>query len=116
MNTGDGANGGYRQTRLVSSKGDTLYVKAYYWGLTNDKQLSTVADTDEPIGWGNQRRADIVVGLDPFLYRFAQDTLTLYARAPLPHFPIRAPSVVVQYREVTNPEYMTLFHQLSKTP
>jgi hypothetical protein len=100
----------------VSSQGDTLYVKAYNWGLTGDKQLSTIADTDEPIGWTDQRRADIVVGLDPFLYRFAQDTLTLYARSPLPRFAIRAPSVVVQYRVLDNRKFMTLYPQLSKTP
>jgi len=116
MNHGDGANGDFRQTRLVSSKGDTLYVKAYTWGVTGDQQLSTIADSDAPIGWDDQQRADIVAGLEPFLYRFALDTLTLYARAPLPRFAIRAPSVVVQYRQVDNPQFMTLFPHLSKTP
>ncbi|AIZ65391.1 hypothetical protein PK28_17105 (plasmid) [Hymenobacter sp. DG25B] len=111
---GDGANGVYQEVPLVSSAGDTLYVKSYNWGLTGDHQLSTISDTNVPIGWDDQQRQDIVKGLDPFLYRFAHDTLTVYTRAPLPDFNIRCPSIVVRYQLVDNPQYMSLYEQVGK--
>ncbi|MBG8556141.1 hypothetical protein [Hymenobacter guriensis] len=111
---GDGANGVYQGVPLVSSAGDTLYIKAYNWGLTGDHQISTISDTNVPIGWDDQQRPEMVKGLDPFLYRFAHDTLTVYTRAPLPAFAIHCPSIVVQYQLVKNHQYMGLYEQLSK--
>ncbi|MBF9238081.1 hypothetical protein I2I05_11810 [Hymenobacter sp. BT683] len=113
--TGDGAGGEYRSTALVSSTGDTAYVKSYRWGLTGDKQLSTIAGTDEPIGLADRGKPGLVEGLDPFQYRLAHDTLTLYARAPLPAFALRCPSLVVEYRLVDNAQYMALYEPLGNS-
>jgi len=112
---GDDAGGDYRGVALLSSTGDALYVKSYRWGLTGDKQLSTVADTNAPIAFEDRGKPGIIEGLDPFQYRFAHDTLTLYARAPLPAFAIRCPSIVVQYRLVDNPSYMALYEPLGNS-
>lgn len=109
---GDGANGDYHGVALVSSKGDTVFVKSYNWGLTGDSQISTVADNDRPIGWDDQSQPGIVKGLDPFQYHFTHDTLTLYAHSPLPAFAIRCSSIVVQYQLVDNSRYMPFYEPL----
>ena len=112
---GDGAGGDYRRSALVSSKGDMLYVKSYRWGMTGDKQLSTVSDTDIPLGWDDRGKPGIVEGLDPFQYHFAHDTLTLCSRSPLPAFAINCPSILVQYRVVDNSRYMALYEPLGNS-
>ena len=50
----------------------------------------------------------VVEGLEPFLYRFAHDTLTLYSRSPLSSFPVQSSSLIVRYELVDNPRYMAL--------
>ncbi|NVO33117.1 hypothetical protein [Hymenobacter lapidiphilus] len=112
---GDGANGVYSSAALVSSKGDTVFVKSYNWGITSDSQISIVADNNRPIGWDDQGQPGMVKGLDPFQYRFAHDTLTLYTRSPLPPFAIRCPSIVVQYQLVDNSRYMPFYEPLGNS-
>jgi hypothetical protein len=101
----------YRCAKLVSSKQEAFYIKTYNWGINGDNQLSTLADNDVPIGFEDKGEPTIVAGLEPFIYRFAQDTLTLYSRSPLPFFPLHCSSITVRYELVDNPRYMDL-HQL----
>jgi len=108
--------GDYRCAKLVSSKKETLYVKTYNWGVNGDSQLSTLAGNDTPIGFEDKGKPMIVEGLEPFIYRFAQDTLTLYSRSPLPAFPLHCSSIAVRYEVVDNARYMDLHLLLRHKP
>lgn len=62
---------------LESSKKEKIYVNTLNWGVTDDHQISAISlDADKV-----RDRSDTigsVKGLDPFVYRFKDDTLTLY--------------------------------------
>lgn len=110
-NLGDGE---YRCATLVSSSQERFYVKTYSWGLTGDRQLSTLSRENTPLGFEDQGNPMVVEGLEPFLYRFANDTLTLYSRSALPSFPLHGSSIIVRYELVDNARYMDL--QLLTSP
>ncbi|MDB5267289.1 MAG: hypothetical protein JWP58_329 [Hymenobacter sp.] len=96
-------------TKIVSSKGEALYVKSYNWGITGDKQISTISDNDDPLEFGEKNEPHIVKGLDPFIYRFEHDTLIIYSRIAVNPFSVHCPSIVIQYKIVDNPDYMDLY-------
>ena len=108
--------GDHRCAKLVSSKGDALYVKTYNWGITGDGQLSTLAGDAAPIGFADRGNAGVVNGLEPFLYRFEQDTLTLYSRSHLPPFSLPGSSITVRYQVVDNPDHMNLRRLADHSP
>jgi hypothetical protein len=78
-------------------------VKTYNWGVNNTSQLSTLASDETPIRFEDKGNSTVVEGLEPFIYRFAQDTLTLYSRSPLPSFPLHCSSIAVRYEVVDDP-------------
>ena len=98
----------YQVSKLVSSKGDALYVKSYNWGVTGDKQISTISDNGDPLNFEEKDEPRVVKGLDPFIYRFEHDTLTIYSRTAINRFLVHCPSIVIQYKHVDNPDYMDL--------
>ena len=101
-------DGDYQCATLVSSSQERFYVKTYSWGLTGDRQLSTLSRDDTPIGFEDKGSPLVVEGLAPFIYRFANDTLTLYSPSPLPSFPLHGSSIIVRYELVDNACYMDL--------
>lgn len=61
---------------IVSSKGEKVYIKSINWGVTGDKQATIITSDIERM----KTRTDTTGAahiLDPFLYRFKNDTLTL---------------------------------------
>ncbi len=62
---------------LVSSKLEKVYINTLNWGLTDDNQLSAISSNVNKL----RRRSDTVgtlKGLEPFIYTFKGDTLSLY--------------------------------------
>lgn len=62
---------------LLSSKGEKIYIKTINWGATNDYQISIITTEKNKL----QKRADsigTVSGIEPFVYTFQNDSLTLY--------------------------------------
>lgn len=73
----DIAQGTFHSNKLVSSKGEKVFVNSINWGVSDDHQLSIISkdrlrlkDRKDTIG--------AVYGLDPFIYQFKHDTLTLF--------------------------------------
>jgi len=65
-----------RCKEIVSSKGEKVYIKSINWGVTDDKQATIITSDIEKM----KTRTDTTGAahiLDPFLYRFKNDTLTL---------------------------------------
>lgn len=70
-------NDGFNSNKLISSKGEKIYVNSINWGVTGDYQLSVISkdslrlkDRNDTIGTAQ--------GINPFIYEFKNDTLTLY--------------------------------------
>ncbi len=62
---------------LISNKGEKIYINTLNWGLTDDHQLSAISSDVNKI----RKRSDTVgtvKGLEPFIYTFKGDTLSLY--------------------------------------
>ena len=61
---------------IVSSKGEKVYVKSINWGVTGDYQATIITSKIERM----KTRTDTIGAvhiLEPFLYRFKNDTLSL---------------------------------------
>jgi hypothetical protein len=61
---------------IVSSKGEKVYVKSINWGMTGDHQVTIITHDIERMKIRTDT-AGAVHMLEPFLYRFKNDTLTL---------------------------------------
>ena len=67
----------FRSKRLMSSKGEKIYVNSINWGVTGDYQLSLISKDSLRLKNRNDTIGS-VSGLNPFKYQFQNDTLTLY--------------------------------------
>jgi hypothetical protein len=102
-------------SKLITSKGEALFVKSFNWGITGDKQISTISDNADPLDFGEKNEPYVVKGLDPFIYRFEHDTLVIYSRTVINPFSVHCPSIFIQYKLVDNPEYMGLYQLMGNS-
>lgn len=65
-----------RCKEIVSSKGEKVYIKSINWGVTDDKQATIITSDIERMKTRTDTTGAVHI-LDPFLYRFKNDTLTL---------------------------------------
>ena len=65
-----------RCKELVSSKGEKVYIKSINWGVTGDKQATIITSDIERMKTRTDTAGAVHI-LEPFLYRFKNDTLTL---------------------------------------
>lgn len=61
---------------IVSSKGEKVYIKSINWGVTGDYQATIITSDIERLKTRKDTIGTVHI-LDPFLYRFKNDTLTL---------------------------------------
>jgi hypothetical protein len=67
----------FNSQELTSSKGEKIYINSLNWGMTDDNQMSIV--TSDPKRLENRNdTVGVVYGLEPFIYRFENDTLKLF--------------------------------------
>jgi hypothetical protein len=70
-------NGTFNSEQLTSSKGEKIYINSLNWGVTDDYQMSIVSSVKNRL----KKRSDslgVISGLEPFVYTFKNDSLTLY--------------------------------------
>ena len=102
----------FRSKRLISSKGEKIYVNSINWGVTGDYQLSLISKDSLRL---NNRNDTIgsVPGLNPFIYQFKNDTLTLYFYK---HISYRLTddlnTIKVVYKVVSASEYTNLSEKM----
>jgi hypothetical protein len=98
----------YHNRKLVSKKGETIYVRSVNWGLTGDSQLSIITK-DSLADLSSENNRDIVKGLDPFLYSFHKDTLTLYFYNTVTYrIKEKFSTIKVSYKKIQGAEYNLL--------
>jgi hypothetical protein len=102
----------FRSKRLISSKGEKIFVNSINWGVTGDYQLSLISKDSLRL---NNRNDTIgsVSGLNPFIYQFKNDTLTLYFYK---HISYRLTddlnTIKVVYKVVSASEYTNLIEKM----
>jgi hypothetical protein len=93
---------------LKSSKGEIIYVCSINSGVTGDNQLTAISGT--PLSLEDFKKISPVRGLDPFVYSFSDDILTLYFRNKINYkIPFTFRSIIVKYYALNNAEFGQLF-------
>ncbi len=77
MGCASGLNDTFKSEVLTSSKGEKIYVNTLNWGVTDDHQITAIS-ADKDKARERSDTVDVVKGLDPFVYAFKNDTLSLY--------------------------------------
>lgn len=67
----------FQTKRLVSSKGEKIYINTLNWGMTDDYQYTIISKDSNRL---KERKDTIggISGLTPFIYRLKDDTLTVF--------------------------------------
>lgn len=70
-------NGTFHSNKLLSSKGEEIFINSINWGATDDYQLSIISKDSLRL---KERKNTVgaIDGLEPFIYHFKNDTLTLF--------------------------------------
>jgi hypothetical protein len=98
----------FNSKQLVSSKGEKIYINSINRGVTGDCQLSIISknphslkEIDDTVG--------VVEGLDPFIYSFNNDTLTLFFYDSV-HYKIKEKfkTIMVNYIVVSDSTYLLI--------
>lgn len=77
MGCASGLNDTFNSEVLASSDGEKIYVNTLNWGITDDHQITAISANKDKARERSDT-TDVVKGLEPFLYTFKDDTLSLY--------------------------------------
>jgi len=106
-------------TELISSKGERVYIISNNWGVTGDHQISTVTKNKDKLRDEILDTAGCIRGLNPFEYRFSNDTLTLYFRNKVRyHIKEQFETITIQYKIMGADYYRnrdTSFHSVPES-
>lgn len=100
--------GNFHSRVLISSTGEKIYVNSINWGVTDDYQLSVISRDSLRLKERNDSVGS-VQGLNPFIYQFNSDTLTLFFYKTINYkLKDRLKSITVIYKVVDESEYLEL--------
>lgn len=101
----------FRSRELISSKGEKLYINTLNWGMTGDKQYTVITKDRSRL----KERKDTIGGIDglsPFVYRFANDTLTIYYKRGFEVYVNEVfESIHLHYVSLDNRDFMDIVHK-----
>lgn len=104
----------FTSQKLLSSKGEPLFINSINWGVTDDRQLSSISKNEKKL----RERADsaeTVKGLDPFLYSFRNDSLNLFFDSEVSYVvPDSFRSITITYHAISRSEMANLLHMAMK--
>ncbi len=100
--------GTFNSSKLISSQGESIFVNSLNWGVSDDSQLTTIS-LDSLKLKNNRDTLGTVYGLNPFIYSFNNDSLTLFFYDKI-SFKItdNFRTISVNYRIVNSFEYLKL--------
>lgn len=101
-------NEGFRSKELISSRGEHLYINSINYGMTSDHQMTVITKDKELLKFEIDT-IGVVFGLDPFLYSFNHDTLTLFFNQSN-NYKIKDTfsTIKIDYKIVSNSKFMDL--------
>lgn len=101
----------FRSRELISSKGEKLYINTLNWGMTGDKQYTVITKDRTRL---KERKDTIggIGGLSPFVYKFANDTLTIYHKKGFEVYVDEVfESIHLHYVSLDNRNFMDIVHK-----
>lgn len=97
---------GFRSKVLLSSKGERLYINTYNYGMTGDHQITIISKDKDKLRYSRDTLGT-VAGLEPFVYSFEKDTLTLVFNGTITYkVKDTFETIKISYDKVPNPKYM----------
>lgn len=83
----------FNSIKLTSSKGENIYINTLNWGVNDDYQYTIVSKDSNKL---KERKDTIegIRGLDPFIYKFSNDTLTIVCRTE------KTPKIVDEFNSI----------------
>ncbi len=70
----------FQTITLTSKSGKTIYLKKNIWGMTFDHQVSVISNSDKNEWKPDSTKEYIFKGLEPFFYKFSNDSLFVFTR------------------------------------
>ena len=67
----------FNSVELTTTKGEKIYINSLNWGVTDDYQMTIISSNKKRI-MVRKDTMDVVKGLEPFIYRFENDSLELF--------------------------------------
>lgn len=102
----------FNSRELISSKGERIYINSINWGVTDDHQLTLISKDKEKIR--NRRDTNSAVkGLEPFIYTFKNDTLTLFFNKKITYNVDEHFNTIVIIYSALSPEYYSEIRKLA---
>lgn len=101
----------FRSKKLVSSKGEEIYINTLNWGMTDDNQYTVVSKDSDRL---KERKDTIggISGLTPFIYKFSNDTLTIFLQnGNKMDIKQEFETIELNYISVENRDYMELLRR-----
>ncbi len=99
-------NNGFKSQVLTSSKGELIFINSYNYGITGDNQLTVISKDKDKLKY-NSDTSDAVSGLNPFIYSFKNDTLTLIFNDTITYvIKEEFETINVVYKKISNSQYM----------
>jgi hypothetical protein len=99
----------FTSKKVVSSKGESLFINSINWGVTDDRQLSSISKNEKKL----RERADsaaTVKGLDPFIYSFSNDSLNLFFNDEVSYVtPDSFQSITITYHALSKKQWNSLY-------
>jgi len=104
----------FRSKKLVSSKGEEIYINSLNWGMTDDNQYTVISKDGNRLKERNDTIGGIR-GLTPFIYKFSNDTLTIFLQnGNKMDIKQRFETIVLNSIYVENRDYMELIRRAGK--
>lgn len=98
----------FSSRELISSSGEGIYINTLSWGITDDTQ-HTIVTKDKTRLMERKDTLGTIKGLSPFIYRFVNDSLTIYSReSNKAKLDEGFESIHVSYRYLKNSDYMDI--------
>src|SRR4051812_30034374 len=103
--------GTFVSKQLKSSKGEILYINSINWGVTDDNQLTVITKNKNELK-AVEDTLGAVYGLQPFIYKFKDDTFNLYFINRI-SYKVSAvfETIKIKYSILSPEEYNKLFQQ-----
>jgi len=98
----------FNSTEILSSSGEKIYINTLNWGVTSDSQMSTITKLKKK-GMHRSDTTNIIYGLEPFIYTFENDSLTLFFENKITYFVTENfNSINVEYKVLNSKYYKTI--------
>lgn len=104
----------FQTTTLKLKSGEVIYLKKKNWGLTFDHQVSVISNSDKNEWKPDSTKEYVFKGLEPFFYKFSNDSLILFTRLNAEVPPNFNSKIQIVQKQLPNSQIMDLYDLVNK--